>query len=464
MSDWAPLSLPQQSYETRDRGASAQKLVNLYAEPNPQGAPSPFSLYSVPGLVPWADIGDGPVRATKVMGAYLWVVSGNELYRVDSLGNAELVEGTIAGMAPCHIIENGTHLAITTENEAYAANFDGVVQLTQSYLIGAAYQDGYGLFARQGTPKVFRTDVGDMTTIGALNFTTADAFPGNVVGCLSHDRELCVLSEKHCTFYQNVGAPTTFPFQRTQVVEVGGLAHGSMVKLGGRVFFLGRDSSDGGGALKIYATQGYQVVPVSTPGIEQALSGVASPEACWAYTYSIPGHAFVVFNFAEMSLAYDTATGWWHNEESPGELRRRINTCTAFAGMQIAGDFETGQLYTLSVGDEAFTDDSQNLDRYATLGAIYFGGKRFAIDAMKLLAEAGVGDEDGDDALLQWSDDKGRTWSAARTASLGDTGEYSTETVWNRLGSSTDRIFRIRCNSDVKFTVHGASVRAEVWQ
>jgi len=61
-------------------------------------------------------------------------------------------------------------------------------------------------------------------------------------------------------------------------------------------------------------------------------------------------------------------------------------------------------------------------------------------------------------AMLQWSDDGGHTWSNEYWVPIGKMGEYKTRARWRRLGRSRARIFRVTITDPVKVVFIGASV------
>jgi len=79
--------------------------------------------------------------------------------------------------------------------------------------------------------------------------------------------------------------------------------------------------------------------------------------------------------------------------------------------------------------------------------------------------ETGVGLTSGQGSdpkvYLDWSDDGGRTWSNQRAASIGRKGKYRARAVWNRLGRSHDRVYRITWSDPVKRVVLGATLNPE---
>ncbi len=51
---------------------------------------------------------------------------------------------------------------------------------------------------------------------------------------------------------------------------------------------------------------------------------------------------------------------------------------------------------------------------------------------------------DGDpQAVLEWSDDGGQSWSYEHFHGLGLIGEYTRRVIWRRLGQFYSRIFRV---------------------
>jgi hypothetical protein len=52
--------------------------------------------------------------------------------------------------------------------------------------------------------------------------------------------------------------------------------------------------------------------------------------------------------------------------------------------------------------------------------------------------------------MLSWSDDGGHNWSNEHFRNLGDTGEFAKRVIWRRLGTSRDRIFKIKISDPVK--------------
>ena len=91
--------------------------------------------------------------------------------------------------------------------------------------------------------------------------------------------------------------------------------------------------------------------------------------------------------------------------------------------------------------------------------------KRLFHHELELLMEVGVGLEgsgQGSDPqiMLQFSEDQGRTWSSERWKRLGGRGEYRVEVIWNQLGSSRERVYRVAVSDPVSVVFTGAHLRA----
>jgi hypothetical protein len=73
----------------------------------------------------------------------------------------------------------------------------------------------------------------------------------------------------------------------------------------------------------------------------------------------------------------------------------------------------------------------------------------------QLDVEAGVGDVTSTDPqmMLQWSDDRGHTWTSELWVSAGRLGEFKRRAIWRRLGRSRDRIYRVVVSDPVRWVL-----------
>jgi hypothetical protein len=457
---WQDIQLAQQSYRARSLPVSAQRLVNMYLEANPQGAKGPVALYQTPGLKPWATVGDGPIRGMIRKGALLYVVSGGELYRVTTSGAATLI-GSIAGTHNVRMTRNASQIMVATENEVYTYDGTNLLQSSLSGINGVAYLDGYGILTTVGDEKLYITALDDFETISALDFSSADALPDTLVGCIVDHRELWLFGEESIEIWYNSGN-ASFPLQRVPsgFIERGCTASGSIAKHERSIFWLGDD-------LHVYMAQGYQPIAISTAPIEELIRARSDFNSAEGFAYNLAGRTFYALSFAGLTIEYDTKTGLWHERVSPGESRWRAQHYARFAHRHIVGDFEAGNLYELDLA--TYTDNGAAVDRIIDSPPIYAGEPRVTMSEFYVDAETGVGLDGGVDGSdpylsLSCSDDGGRTWDTPRLVSLGAIGSFSTRPTWNKLGQFRARVMRLQMRAPVKLAIAGCKTRLEVGQ
>lgn len=108
------------SYRSRSLPLSAQRMVNLFAENQPQDTVTPIALFGAPGLTQFCPSPNNkPVRAMRVMHGLLYFVSGGELYSVTSDGIIADLGNVGAETGPIMMSDNGAQLYILNNQEAY---------------------------------------------------------------------------------------------------------------------------------------------------------------------------------------------------------------------------------------------------------------------------------------------------------------------------------------------------------
>lgn len=66
---------------------------------------------------------------------------------------------------------------------------------------------------------------------------------------------------------------------------------------------------------------------------------------------------------------------------------------------------------------------------------------------------------DNPKAILNISDDGGKTFVAQQVESIGKVGEYQTRIVFNKLGSSDNRVYELVIVEPIKIIIIGAASR-----
>lgn len=459
-ASWQPLYFGHGSYKPDSQPRALAELVNFYPRPNASQGKSAMTLYQTPGLDLWQTVEAQGYRGHVKMGSYVYVIFGQTLYRLDFSGNKVTV-GNIDGVGPAHLIENGNHVGIATNVGFYAANLDGIFQVSTQVFNGASYQDGYGFFTEQGTQKLWVTNIDDMTTIGALDFTSADVLSDSVIGCLSVHREPYVFKADSIEVFYDAGA-LDFPFARVQsgLIERGCL--GGIAKWDAP-FWIGNDRY-------IYTAQGYQPVKISTNVIDEIIALEGDVSGARGFTYTQSGHVFYALVLEGRTLVYDITTEVWHTRKSPFVPRWRAGGIIGLpTGLVLAFDFENGNIY--QVRDDIYDDNDMAVERSAISNQLNAGGGHAICEELQIEFESGAGVLSDPSAVggsptawLDWSDDGGKTWGTKVASKMGELGEYGRVVSWSRLGRFKRRSFRITVNEPVKATIYGAKARVEALQ
>lgn len=441
-----------QSYQSRSLPVSAQRLVNFYPEPQLQGAASPVVLHSTPGLSLFATA-SGEVHGMHVMNDVLYVVAGTSLYKITASGTATNL-GTVAGNKRCSMANNGTQLCIVNGVNGYI--YDGTLSaIADSDFMPAdtvTFLDGYFIFNEAGSGRFFISAINDGETYDALDYATAESAPDDTIAVIADHREIWLGGEHSIEVWFDSGN-ADFPFERNNgaLIERGLAAKHSMVKADNTVFWLGDDKL-------VYRANGYTPQRISHYGVETAISGYSRIDDAFAYTYSDNGHTFYVLTFPtdKKTWVYDASNNWWHEREDYLTTRHRSNCYAYCYGKHLVGDFENGRLYEMS--QDVYSDNGNEIIRQANSAVIHGNGERLFMPKFEMFMETGVGLTGGTEpqAMLQWSDDGGKTWSNEHWAGMGAIGEYGKRIVWNRLGSFRQRVMRLTVSDPVKTVTIGA--------
>jgi hypothetical protein len=135
-----------------------------------------------------------------------------------------------------------------------------------------------------------------------------------------------------------------------------------------------------------------------------------------------------------------------------------------FNGMNIIGDYKSGNLYALD--DTVFDDAGQTrkwVRSWRILPSTVPQGTPMSIDSIEIIMETGVTVNSSTDPqiMLRWSDDAGYTWTPYFQMAVGKIGETAWRVIHNRLGSTKigtglDRVMEISGTDPVNIKILGA--------
>ena len=348
------------SYVARSVNAADSRMINLFPEVLNEGKEAAF-LQRAPGLRLVATVGDGPIRGMWKFGDFLYVVSGGNLFRVDT--NYQVTNlGLVNGSGPVSMTDNGEQLFIACNPDAFIYNaLTGVFgRITDPDFPGAVtvgYLDGYFVFNQPNTQRLWVTSLNDGTQIDALDFASAEGNPDDIVALIVDHREVWLFGNNTIEVWYNAGQPD-FPLARIQgaFMEVGCLAPYSVAKLDNSVFWLGSDARGNG---IVYRAEGYRGKRVSTHAVEWQIQQYGVLSDAIAYTYQQDGHSFYVLIFptADKTWVYDVSTGAWHERAAWDgvQFRRHRSNCQAnFNGQILLGDAYYGAIFEFDL--ETYND------------------------------------------------------------------------------------------------------------
>lgn len=462
------------SYVYRSVNFDAQRSVNLMLVKSETGtSKSEMALIGTPGLSAFIELPKSPIRAMRNVQGRGFVVAGNTFYEIfidgtyTERGNLNTSTGfvSMSDNSLEVIAVDGPNgyiftLADNTFEEITSVGFTGANTVT--------FLDGYFVLNRPDTQIYYISGLYDGKTYDPLDFASAEGSPDILKAVATVRQECWLFGNTTVQFVYNSGA-SDFPLSPIQgaFIEFGCAAVQSIAKSANSVFWLGQDN-DGSGI--VWMATGYQPQRISTHAVEYAIQKYANFSDVVGYTYQEEGSYFYVLNFpsANTTWVYDVGMGQWHERAYffQGNYERHRGQVHMFLyGKNLIGDYENGKIYEQSLN--FFDDDGQAIRRLRTsphyaqdLKYVYYN--RFQLDM-----ETGVGKASGTSeavtpqAMLQWSNDGGHTWSSERWVSIGKIGQYKARAIWRRLGRARDRVFKVVINSKNKVFIIGASMSAD---
>jgi hypothetical protein len=513
----AKIALTGGAYQAHSVIASAQRSLNLFAEPMPeqQGEPMPVACYPTPGLRLLSTLPTGPLRGIRqATTGGIYAVGGDNVFLIDPTTWAGTLIGTIGDglKTPVSMMDNGLDLIIVNGSAAgwditLATNaFAGIID-PNGMFSGADkvdYLDTYLLFNKPNTPQFYIS--GSLAvTFDTLDFANKESYSDELVTLAVAKRELYLLGERTTEIWYDAGASfsttdttaaTSFQFAQVQAtfIDHGCAAKYSVANYDNTIFWLSRDRQGQG---IVVMAAGYQAQRVSTYAIEAEIAGYDRITDAIGFCYQLAGHAFYVLTFphADHTWCYDITTKLWHEwawiDSNGSEHRHRANCFWPCNDTLVVGDWQNGNLYALD--NRVFTDNGQPIKRVRSYPHILADGKRVFYRQFLADIETGTGDapvavpdgpllretgssylrEDGsvlqreDNPLavslvsLRWSDDRGHSYGNPVTQDGGVTGQYLRSCQWQRLGMARDRVFELSWSTPVLRALQGAWLEAQ---
>lgn len=456
-------------------------MINLFPEfiDTKSGGKEVAALFMCPGLDFFQTVDGGPVRGMHVTGSVLYAVSGSKVFSITTSGVVSLLGSITTSAGPVSFIDNGTQTAFFDGSQGYLISPSGAlstISLPFSFPTSATYQDGFGVANQANSTNWYQSNLNDLSTWSALNFATSAAKPTSVVALFSINREIWVFKTTNTEIWINAGN-SGLVFQRLDgvFIEFGCLAAASVAKAGESLVWLGQSDQSGTSQPTVFISRGHSAQRISTHAIEFAMASYPTPSDAVGYTYQQEGHLFYVLTFVagnatwvlDITESEKSGVPVWHQRAAflNGSFNRHWGNCYApFNGLNLIGDYLTGNIYALNMNTKLDNGTQRKwLRTWRALQKPVVDPMRF--NSLQIDMQTGIGVPDGTtpQCMLRWSDDGGHKWSNPRIGSIGKPGETGIRVKFNRLGSTRrnsglDRIFELSSSDQNSVAIIGADL------
>lgn len=457
------IPLGQYAYRRADGLVPSVRLENVFVERSPTALQTGVAVLTRPMLQPFVNLTAGPIRGVfwekDVFSDDALIAGASTLYRVNQ-NAAKTSVGALAGSGMVEIAGLGEEALIATGGPLKLT--DGVTVTDKAFphdldVISVGVLNGYFLGVPANSNHLYYTDL----TTGDFDedrYVAAERYPDNLLKIVVTSDEIWAMGSASVEIYVPTGLDSTDnpPFERVagRLYKKGLVNTASAVKADNTVFWVGPDEQS-----KLGVWRGDAVpVEISDENIAERLAR-ADPDEIKVWVFGQAKHIFIVVEMGtEGTWVYDVLTQAWLNWTSYGRDQWRAHTGRGcWPGVVLAGDDETGQVWTLS--DTATSDDGEPVVQVFTAGVPVEGrpaNSNVTLDCA--VGQAAI--TESPVITLRYSDDQGRTWSDPEEQSLGEIGEYDVEPRWTRLGTMNPpvRIFEWTVADPVRMRVNGARI------
>ena len=446
------------SYHLAEVKAACQSAINCYPQKLDNDA---WMMASTPGEVDIASL-TYEVRGSRNVQGRWFVVAGSTLYEVTAAG-VTTTRGTLSSSTGfVGMSDNKTQIAIVDGPTLYIFT---LASNTLTAVSSAGWRgsddvhemDGYFIFVDPDTDQFYISAIDNGTNLDALDFSSADSAPDNIVTHRVMHRQLWLMGSLSTEIWIDSGE-LSFPFTRynSYTMDVGCVGKRAAINAADTLFWIGQTPRGTG---IVYMAQGNQPQRVSTMAVEQALKSSTNLSGASMWTYQIEGHEFIGINAPGLSTTwvFDAAVQQWHErgEWDAGWQPLRSMLVTSYAGEHYAGT-SYGKLVRLDASINNLS--GRPLVRERTWPHL----KKASMDPLSFYGvELSMNTGYGGVVTLEISNDGGKNFGPKLLRSLGAIGRWMQKVRWLGLGAACNRVFRIRVSDDVPFSIYDAMVDAK---
>ncbi|MEB1529889.1 hypothetical protein [Xanthomonas sp. WHRI 7945] len=387
---YQPMDLINGFYTDDSRPWSVQDTVNWLPEAaEAPGTRTPWKLAPAPGLRPFLDLGNGPIRGLVNVEGALFGVSGNRLYEVTKKSTVT-ARGVIPGVQRVGMAYNqitgGNQLLVTNGQSGYvwdsvAGNLQRISDEAYPGAFSPAYMSSFLLQVEPFGRFWFHSELANAKAYSTLDRYESEGSPDKIARLVTSQNEVVVLNQTTIEFFYNSGQSTKTFKNKGARIDRGCVSAESVCKLDNSVMWLGNDGI-------VYRLDQYSAVPISTGALQSAIRDNNWSQA-FAFTWESAKHKVYYLTFPDgRTWGYDVVTKLWHRRQSFGLDRWRLNHLVYWNGQWIGGDFQSGQLWV--VDPDYMMEGNQPLVAEHTTGMLHNNQGRLNVAYLELLMAMGT--------------------------------------------------------------------------
>ena len=390
-----PIPLGGQSRDYHSR-LSREQVINAYIQINKDGSFKRIS--GTPGFTHSITLGTGPIRCTHIAAGVLYVVSGNEFYRVGVAANGGInatLKGEVAGFnGPCTMDSIGTDfpqvMALTNgRGFIYDTSTDLLTEVTDVDFTpdySVASFNGRFWFNKPDSNEFFASDILDGFVYDPLFFASAENNPDKLAYILAVGTELVLMGTQSIERWQDIGITTGFYMRRITggTISRGVGARASVVQWENTVFWLADDFT-------VRMLSGGQMQKISDLALDLDVQSYNFPERAYGKFIDSPYYKCYCITFPgnDVEWCYDVMTGAWHQRDSIGVDGWRISDCAIIFNQVYLGDKLNGNLYIME--RDVYTENGSTMAMTVRTPPIGNFEAPITVSRLELIADAGVG-------------------------------------------------------------------------
>ncbi len=485
------------SYTARSSAIADEECINFYAETiESQGgqtasksyggasAQSLRSYYGTPGIRIFKTLSSSPIRgmftaiSVNLINDTLFVVAGDRFGLIDIDGNFTDKGGVVNDGKSVSMAASPTQLFLISANHGYLYDFSSdtfstvpALTATLPIPVQVEYSDGYFIASSFENNKFAMSAILDGSTWPGLQLSGISVFNDPISSIIVNHRELWVFGRRHAQPFQNTGSDNIFDVIPGTLIEKGNVGPFVPCRVDNSIFWIDEDERGGRSA---WRAQGYTPTRISTHAVETDLESYDynTAKLITTYSYQDMGHMFWVIYIpgAQWSWVYDVPEGLWHKRASWANGAwgpHKSWNHAYFIGKQLVGDWGSGNIYELSM--DWLDDNGATIRRQRRAPTVSNEMEWISHYELKVDFETGLGPQppltDGNgnprppQAVLRWSNNRGKTWSNDHIVNCGMAGEYDTRAIWRRLGRSRYRVYELTVSDPIPWVIVDAYLK-----